>query len=60
MTHGMKPAPMSVTSAEVADILAPIIQGDQGSRTVWIPGKLQLLAALMRLIPRRMWRRMPR
>ena len=60
MTHGMKPAPMSVTSAEVADILAPIIQEDRGSRTVWIPRKLQLLAALMRLIPRRMWRRMPR
>lgn len=59
MTEGMKPAPMSVTPAEVADaVVAAAVK--QGSRTVWIPRQLRLLAWVMRCVPRPIWRHMPR
>ncbi|MDO5669687.1 MAG: SDR family oxidoreductase [Corynebacterium sp.] len=60
MTAGMDPAPMSVTPAEVADAIAAEITGGRGSRTLWIPRRLRLLAWVMRLVPRPVWRRMPR
>ncbi|AKK03129.1 SDR family NAD(P)-dependent oxidoreductase [Corynebacterium epidermidicanis] len=57
MTAGMKPAPMSVTPADVADaVLAP----RRGSATVWIPGRLRALAYVMSIVPRPVWRLMPR
>ncbi|MEZ2121342.1 MULTISPECIES: SDR family oxidoreductase [unclassified Corynebacterium] len=65
MTRGMVPAPMSVSSAEVADAIAGEIrvQDERGqirSMTLWIPRRLELLARIMRIVPRPVWRRMPR
>nr|WP_255567759.1 SDR family oxidoreductase [Corynebacterium sp. TAE3-ERU16] len=65
MTEGMDPAPMSVTSAEVADAIAREIRSqERGGRvrsiTLWIPRRLEVLARVMRLVPRPVWRRMPR
>lgn len=58
MTEGMKPAPLSVTPDAVAD--AVVAAMGKGSRTIWIPRSLQLLAWVMRCVPRPIWRRMPR
>lgn len=60
MTEGMKPAPMSVDAATVADAVADAVRSKKGSATLWIPGKLRLLAWAMRLVPRPVWRHMPR
>lgn len=66
MTEGMKPAPMSVRPHQVAEaVAAEVLRGGggggyRGSRTLWIPGRLRLLAYAMRLVPRPVWRRMPR
>nr|WP_234034544.1 SDR family oxidoreductase [Corynebacterium antarcticum] len=65
MTEGMDPAPMSVTSAEVADAIVAEIRfqerrGRVRSTTLWIPRRLEALARVMRLVPRPVWRRMPR
>lgn len=59
MTEGMKPAVMSVTPDAVADAVVAAA-GRNRSCTVWVPGRLRLLAAVMRLVPRPVWRRMPR
>jgi NAD(P)-dependent dehydrogenase (short-subunit alcohol dehydrogenase family) len=58
MTEGMSPAPMSSTPGQVADAVVRALS----SRTdvVWVPGRLRLLVALMRVLPRPIWRRMPR
>ncbi|MCX7543507.1 SDR family oxidoreductase [Corynebacterium sp. P5848] len=65
MTEGMEPAPMSVTSSEVADAIVGEIrsqerQGRVRCTTLWIPRRLEVLARVMRLVPRPVWRRMPR
>ncbi|MDO4911487.1 MAG: SDR family oxidoreductase [Corynebacterium sp.] len=65
MTEGMKPAPMSVTPREVASTVVSQITADlQGghfrSQTIWVPGKLKYVAAMMRSTPRFLWRRAPR
>lgn len=64
MTSGMKPAPMSVYPGDVADAIVKAI-GESGSRrqgslTLWIPGRLRVLAWIMRMVPRPVWRRMSR
>ncbi|MDO5511156.1 SDR family oxidoreductase [Corynebacterium sp.] len=60
MTAGMDPAPLSVTPADVADAVAAEIRDGRGSTTLWIPRRLRLLAWVMRLVPRPIWRTMPR
>lgn len=64
MTEGMKPAPMSVTPEIVAGALVKEIHKQEGnkprSKTLWIPAQLALLAFVMRLVPRPIWRKMPR
>ena len=64
MTTGMKQAPLSVTPDVVADAVVDSITADEGrmprSRTLWIPRALQALAWVMRLVPRPIWRHMPR
>lgn len=60
MTTGMKPAPLSVTPDVVAEAVARVIESGSGSRTLWIPRALQLLAWIMKLVPRPIWRHMPR
>lgn len=59
MTTGMKPAVMAVTPAEVADAVVAAAGADR-STTVWVPRRLALLAAVMRAVPRPVWRHMPR
>ena len=59
MTEGMAPAPLSVTPPRVADAVVEAAAAGR-SATVWIPRRLALLAAVMRVVPRPVWRRMPR
>ncbi|WP_278756593.1 SDR family oxidoreductase [Corynebacterium stationis] len=64
MTEGMKPAPMSVTPDIVADAITAQIPTELTKKprsvTLWIPRRLAVLAFIMRLVPRAIWRRMPR
>jgi decaprenylphospho-beta-D-erythro-pentofuranosid-2-ulose 2-reductase len=58
MTAGMKPAVMSVTPADVGKAVAAAIRGT--AEVVWVPPRLRLLSAVMRVVPRPVWRRMRR
>jgi NAD(P)-dependent dehydrogenase (short-subunit alcohol dehydrogenase family) len=58
MTTGMAPAPMSSTPAQVAAAVAAAVAG--GRDTVWVPGRLRWLALALGLLPRPVWRRLPR
>ena len=58
MSAGMSPAPLSSTPGQVA---AAVVAGLQRDReVVWVPARLRLLAAVLRVLPRAVWRRMPR
>ena len=59
MTQGMTPAVMSVTPDVVADVVVEAAARGK-SATVWIPRRLAVLAAIMRVVPRPVWRHMPR
>jgi short-subunit dehydrogenase len=58
MTQGMTPAPMSSTPPQVAAATARALK--KGRRTVWIPWALRPAFVGMRLLPRPLWRRLPR
>lgn len=58
MAAGTKPAPMSVTAAQVADAVHTAYRRGRGE--VWIPGTLRMVFFGMRLLPRAIWRRLPR
>jgi short-subunit dehydrogenase len=58
MTEGMAPAPFSRTAPQVADATVRALNGSRGS--VWFPWQVGVLAFAMRLLPRFVWRRMPR
>lgn len=58
MTEGMTPAPFSSTPDQVADAVVDAL--DRGRETVWVPGVLRPVFAGMRLLPRAVWRRLPR
>ncbi|MEE3062588.1 MAG: SDR family NAD(P)-dependent oxidoreductase [Actinomycetota bacterium] len=58
MTEGMTPAPLSSTPEQVAAATARALT--KGRRTVWIPWALGPAAAVMRMLPQFVWRRMPR
>ncbi|AKK11075.1 SDR family NAD(P)-dependent oxidoreductase [Corynebacterium uterequi] len=59
MTEGMKPAPLSVRPGDVADAVARRLNaGTPG--TFWVPPVLAAVAAAMRLVPRPLWRKVPR
>jgi len=58
MTAGMSPAPLSSTPAEVAAAVADAVRRDRS--VIWVPGSLRLAAAVLRLLPRPIWRRLPR
>ena len=58
MTAGMSPAPFSSTPAQVADAVVAALA--RGRDVVWVPPVLRPVFALMRLLPRAVWRRLPR
>jgi NAD(P)-dependent dehydrogenase (short-subunit alcohol dehydrogenase family) len=58
MTEGMSPAPLSSTPAQVAEAVADGLDRDRD--VVWVPGALRPVFALTRVLPRAVWRRMPR
>jgi short-subunit dehydrogenase len=58
MTRGMTPAPMSSMPRHVAD--ATVTALARGRGTVWVPWRLRPFFLAMRLLPRFVWRRMPR
>jgi decaprenylphospho-beta-D-erythro-pentofuranosid-2-ulose 2-reductase len=58
MTAGMSPAPMASTPAQVGTAVAAALDGS--ATTVWVPRGLAGAAAVMRLVPRPLWRKMRR
>ncbi|HIW91238.1 MAG TPA: SDR family NAD(P)-dependent oxidoreductase [Candidatus Corynebacterium avicola] len=58
MTEGMDPAPMSVTADVVAEATVDAI--NRGTRDVWVPRRLGLLATATTFVPRWLWRMAPR
>jgi NAD(P)-dependent dehydrogenase (short-subunit alcohol dehydrogenase family) len=58
MTDGMSPAPFSSTPAQVADATVAALRRGRGE--VWVPGVLRPIFGIMRLLPRPIWRRLPR
>lgn len=59
MTAGMAPAPFSATPDQVADAVVKRIRRGRGVE-LWIPWQLRVLFAVAPLVPRWLWRRMPR
>lgn len=58
MASGVKPAPMSKTADQVADA---VVRADRRGKTVvWVPWALAPVTVVFRLLPRWIWRRMPR
>ncbi|MGD9620797.1 MAG: SDR family NAD(P)-dependent oxidoreductase [Mycolicibacterium sp.] len=60
MTQGMSPAPFSSTPEQVAAATVRALKRGGGSRSIWVPWVLQPVFAGMKLMPRWLWRRMPR
>jgi len=58
MTAGMSPAPLASTPAQVGAAVAAALAGT--SSVVWGPRSVGVLAAVMRLIPRPLWRQLRR
>lgn len=58
MTAGMPTAPLATTPAAVGAATAAALATNAG--TVWVPPSLAVLAGVMRLVPRPIWRRMSR
>ncbi|MGE2714801.1 SDR family NAD(P)-dependent oxidoreductase [Mycolicibacterium litorale] len=58
MTEGMEAAPLSSTPAQVAEATVRALAKKR--REVWIPRTLGTAVVVMRLLPRFVWRRMPR
>ena len=59
MTRGMRPAPFSSTPDQVADAVVDRLRSG-GGPVVWIPWQLRVMFAVAPLVPRAVWRRMPR
>ena len=57
MTAGLDPAPMATTADAVARATVKALNGD--AHTVWVPGRLRLVFAVLRHLPRRLFRRLP-
>lgn len=57
MTQGMKPAIMAVRPHDVA---RAVVKRFGRPGTFWVPPALVVLAYIMKLVPRPMWRHMPR
>ncbi|HET7051435.1 MAG TPA: SDR family NAD(P)-dependent oxidoreductase [Solirubrobacteraceae bacterium] len=57
MTAGLKPAPMATTPQAVADTTVAALTGR--AHTIWAPRRLRLVFAVLRHLPRRLYRRLP-
>lgn len=57
MTAGMTAAPLSTTAPAVAEIIVSGLA--RGANVVWAPAALQMLFAVLRVLPRSLWRRLP-
>ncbi len=57
MTRGMKPAPLSTTPEAVAEATVRALR--DRSAVVWVPRPLRAVMAVMRHLPRAVWRRVP-
>lgn len=58
MTRGMSPAPFASTPDQVAEATVRALLKRRA--VVWVPRVLHLVMATMRVVPRAVWRRMPR
>lgn len=58
MTSGMDPAPFASTPDQVADATVAALR--RRRHTVWVPAVLRPVFAVLRLLPRPLWRRLPR
>ena len=58
MTQGMDPAPLATTPAAVGTAVAAALRGN--AAIVWVPPQLGVLATVLRLMPRPVWRRLRR
>ncbi len=56
MTDGLEPAPMATTPEAVAE--ATVAALSSGAHTVWVPGRLRLVFAVLRHLPRSLFRRL--
>lgn len=57
MTAGLDPAPFSTTPENVAEATVRALAGR--AHTVWVPAKLRYVFALLRHLPRPLYRRLP-
>jgi decaprenylphospho-beta-D-erythro-pentofuranosid-2-ulose 2-reductase len=57
MTAGVQPAPFATTPEAVADAILAALPAP--SRTVWVPAVLRPAMAVLRHLPRPLWRMMP-
>jgi len=57
MTEGLSPAPFATTPDAVARTVADGVAA--GAHTVWVPGRLRWPMLALRMLPRRLWRRLP-
>jgi decaprenylphospho-beta-D-erythro-pentofuranosid-2-ulose 2-reductase len=57
MTAGMKPAPLSVTPAQVAEVIVDAVAN--GREQAWVPAQLRLVMSALRHVPRPIFRRLP-
>ena len=58
MTEGMTPAPLSSTPERVAEATVAALRRRRA--VVWVPPVLRPVFAVMRVLPRPVWRRLPR
>jgi decaprenylphospho-beta-D-ribofuranose 2-oxidase len=57
MTAGLERAPMATTPEAVAEATAQALAGN--ANTVWVPGRLRFVFAVLRHLPRAIFRRLP-
>jgi decaprenylphospho-beta-D-erythro-pentofuranosid-2-ulose 2-reductase len=57
MTAGLDPTPMSATPDEVAGATVQALAGR--AHTIWVPGRLRYVFAVLRHVPRSVFRRLP-
>jgi decaprenylphospho-beta-D-erythro-pentofuranosid-2-ulose 2-reductase len=57
MTEGMKPAPLSATADQVAEVVVSAVA--KRKELVWAPAPLRVLFSILRHVPRVIFRRLP-